>query len=86
MSRLIATPFSMFLPLILVACAKYPNWEHVRIEQSKPTEQCQYKVQESCPGTALEGCYNWFKKRATKYDANMVVTTANRLADYYHCP
>jgi len=78
----------LFVSLALVACAgvKYPGYEYVRIEQSKPSNQCQYKVQESCPYTAAEGCYNWYKKRATTFDANTVVITGNRLADYYHCP
>ena len=79
----------LLVSLALVACGasvKYPGYEYVRIEHSKPNEQCQYKVQESCPVTAMEGCYNWYKKRATTFDANVVHITEYRLADYYHCP
>lgn len=65
--------------------AKYPNWEFVRIEPSVPAS-CKYVVQESCPPSALEGCYNWYKKRATTYNANTVVPLDTRLADYYICP
>lgn len=72
----------------LVGCSglKYPNWEYVRIERSVPTEKCIYMVQESCPPIALEGCLNWYKKRATKYNANTVVIDDSRLANYYSCP
>ncbi len=68
------------------ASIRYPNWEYVRIEGSVPTEQCRYIVQESCPETALEGCYTYYKKRATRFDANTVVITSQNLANYYACP
>ena len=76
--------------IALVGCTdtKYPNWAHVRIEKSVPTEKCVYAVQESCPPLAFEGCLNWYKKRATKFDANTVVidTSDSRIANYYNCP
>ncbi len=81
-------PVCLFSSLLLISCTgmKYPNWEYVRIEHSIPNEQCQYEVQESCPRTALEGCYNWYKKRATGFNANVVVISDESLADYYRCP
>lgn len=74
--------------LITVGCApRYPNWEYVRIERRVPESRCVYKVQESCPRpSALEGCFNWFKKRATKFEANTVVMTEDNLAEYFACP
>ncbi len=72
----------------IVGCSsqKYPNWEYVRIEQSLPKDKCEYKIQESCPPTAWEGCLNWYKKRATKFNANTVIIEDDRLANYYSCP
>lgn len=62
--------------ILLVGCAsaRYPNWQYVRIEQSVPSDACEYKIQEACshPGAT---CYNWYKQRATKYGANTVVIT-----------
>jgi hypothetical protein len=76
--------------LITLGCSsvsRYPNWEYVRIESAVPARECIYKVQEACPRpTALEGCSNWYKKRATKFEANTVVKTEGDLAEYYSCP
>ena len=64
--------------LIMVGCAvpqRYPGWEHVRIQyEEPPVYECVYKVQEFCslPGAR---CYNWYKKRATMFDANIVFIT-----------
>jgi hypothetical protein len=66
------------LPLIILitACtsSKYPNWEYVRIETSTTDTQCVYKVQEACSLSGAK-CFNWYKKRATKFEANTVVIT-----------
>jgi hypothetical protein len=51
---------------------KYWGWKHVRIEDQVPAESCEYKVQEAC-GSTQARCFNWYKKRATKFDANTVV-------------
>lgn len=81
-----------YLPLIacmaLGACAsiKYRGWEQVRVEKAVPDSECTYQVQEACPPLAMEGCLNYFKKRATRFDANTVVLTESRLAEYYQCP
>ena len=74
---------SLLVLLSLLGC--YPGWQYVRIEKSLPRAQCEYRVQESCPPTALEGCLNWYKKRAIRYDADTVVLTGNRMAEYYVC-
>ena len=63
--------------LILVSCSsgqRYPDWQYVRIEYQIPSEECEYKVQEACSYKGA-ACYNWYKKRATKYGANTVVIT-----------
>lgn len=62
--------------LQVMGCAnlKYPNWEYVRIETQAPNAQCVYKMQEACAEAGAD-CFNWYKKRATKYDANTVVIT-----------
>ena len=77
---------SYLLILILVGCttaSRYPGWEFVRIENSLPSDGCSYKVQEACSvQAATEGCFNWFKKRATLYDANTVVLTGDLLVEY----
>jgi hypothetical protein len=69
----------LIFALFLASCAsvKYPNWEHVRIERSIPSDQCKYIIQESCSKRGSE-CYEWFKKRATKFDANTVVITQSK--------
>jgi hypothetical protein len=81
---------SIYLILFCVSCSssvRYPGYEFVRIEGVVPSKLCQYKVQESCNmPTVLEGCYNWYKKRATTYSANIVVLHNNGIADYYNCP
>ncbi len=81
--------FSRVVMLVLLGCCsavRYPNWEYVRIEASVPDPACVYVVQEACPGwTAVEGCYNWYKKRATTFDANTVVVTGDGLAEYFAC-
>jgi hypothetical protein len=65
---------------------KYPSWEYVRIESGVPSNECVYKVQEACPRSAIEGCLTYYKKRATRFDANTVVQTQQGLADFYACP
>ena len=72
--------------LMTLGCARYPDWEYVRIEPTVPASECVPRVQESCPPTALEGCENWYKKRATTYQANTVVRTGHNLAEYFACP
>lgn len=77
----------LFLLGSCTASMRYPGYEYVRIEASIPSSECKYVVQEACPRpSALEGCYNYFKKRATTYDANTVVLDQNDLASYYVCP
>ena len=79
---------SAFLVLAAVfGCSSilYRGWQYVRIEKSLPDASCEYRVQEVCPPMALEGCLNWYKKRATRYDANTVVLGEDRMAEYYHC-
>ena len=75
--------------LLLVGCSvnsRYPGWQHVRIESAISVDQCEYRVQEACPEvSALEGCYNWYKKRATRFKANTVKLTKPGLAEYYFC-
>jgi len=65
-----------FLLLILtfIGCRRYVGWEYVRIEQQLPSNNCEYKIQEACyqPGA---GCFNYYKKRATLFNANTVVLT-----------
>ncbi|GEM_PF-854199 len=51
---------------------KYPNWQYVRIESSVPASGCVYKMQEACSVDANE-CHDWYKQRATKFNANTVV-------------
>jgi hypothetical protein len=78
----------ILLGCFAIGCAavKYPGYQYVRIEKTLPDAQCKYLVQEACPRpTALEGCLNWYKKRATRYDANTVVLTGPGLAEYYDC-
>lgn len=62
--------------VLFAGCAslKYPNWQYVRIENSLPSPNCVYKIQESCSEEANE-CFNWHKKRATTFGANTVVIT-----------
>lgn len=54
--------------------ARYVGWEYVRIEDSKPSDKCVYKVQEVCPAKGAEALI-WFKKHARLYGANTVVLT-----------
>ena len=62
--------------IILSGCAryKYPGWQQVRIEYELPDESCQYKIQDSCQH-ASNRCFQWYKQRATRWDANTVVIT-----------
>jgi hypothetical protein len=53
---------------------RYQNWEYVRIEYKVPNELCTYKVQEACSSSGAK-CFNYYKKRATLFDANTVVIT-----------
>ncbi len=82
--------YLLILTLFMFGCSssqRYPNWEYVRIEYSKPSNACVYKIQEACNSrTALEGCLNWYKKRATLFNANTVVLTGDTMADYFACP
>ncbi len=57
---------------MLTGCAngKYKGWEQVRIEGQVPQKDCVYKTQEGCGSS---NCFNWFKKRATKCGANVVI-------------
>ena len=68
--------FIILMPLFIIGCssARYPNWEYVRIEHQIPNLKCEYKIQEACSLSGA-GCYSWYKKRATMYDANTVVLT-----------
>ena len=60
---------------IFSGCAsRYPNWEYVRIEFEVPSEKCEYKIQEACHAVGAR-CYNWYKQRATVFQANTVVLT-----------
>lgn len=61
---------------------KYPNWEYVRIEKQVPVEGCVYKIQEACAEEGAQ-CFNWYKQRATKYNANTVVITQSELQKQY---
>lgn len=56
------------------ASARYKGWEYVRIEKEIPSPACEYKIQEAC-SYAGALCYNWYKRRATKFGANTVVLT-----------
>lgn len=60
----------------LSGCAnlKYPGWRQVRIENTVPSDACQYTLQEACGLPGAE-CYNWYKMRAIKHKANTVVIT-----------
>jgi hypothetical protein len=62
--------------LSLMGCANmlYPNWQYVRVENQLPSAGCVYKMQESCASEGAD-CFEWYKKRATKYAANTVVIT-----------
>lgn len=68
--------FGIFGALLLAGCSnlKYPGWQHVRIEVYSAPESCQYVMQEACSLPGAE-CFDWYKKRAIKYDANTVVIT-----------
>ncbi len=57
--------------LLLSGCASYPGWQQVRIQKDLPAA-CEYKMQEAC-NLVGNKCYDWHKKRATKYGANTVV-------------
>lgn len=65
--------------ILLSGCAvtKYPNWEYVRIEHTKPLEACEYRVQEACPVSDAR-CYDWYKKRATVFKADVVYITGTK--------
>lgn len=61
---------------------RYPNWEYVRLEFTVPDAGCVYKMQESCsqPGNQ---CMDWYKQRATKYQANTVVITSKENQQFF---
>lgn len=88
-------PFTLLL-LVLASCAadtRYPGWQNVRIVKDKPSEDCLYVAQEACyERNAIEGCLNYFKKRAIRLNANIVMLVkpsnlldGSSLADYYSC-
>ncbi len=64
------------LLLFVDGCARsrYKGWEFVRVENTLPSPDCQFKVQENCSKLG-NGCFDWFKKRATVFNANTVVVT-----------
>jgi hypothetical protein len=66
----------LLLVLVITGCSssRYPNWEYVRIEYSVPNDSCEYKIQEACSHVGAR-CYNWYKQRATVFEANTVVIT-----------
>ena len=82
----------------LIGCStasKYPNWEKVfilTVNEPTPSEEiCTYKVQEVCHPLAMTGCYIWYKKRATRFEANVVHIEKEQsgamdgIASYYSC-
>ncbi|MDP1527705.1 MAG: hypothetical protein Q8M20_18025 [Rhodocyclaceae bacterium] len=70
--------------LALTGCTnlKYPNWQYVRIEKEVPSPSCIYKMQEACADGGAN-CFDWYKQRATKYDANTVVITQSEAQKRY---
>jgi len=92
----------IFVCILISSCAanRYPNWEQVRLSMAEPSaEFCVYKVQEVCHAPEVfskksqyfEGCYNWYKKRSTLFEANTVfiqreqMGTIDGVASYYRC-
>ncbi|MDD5461953.1 MAG: hypothetical protein PHG00_10050 [Methylococcales bacterium] len=75
----------VFCGLLVGGCTnlKYPNWEYVRIEEQVPSPSCVYKIQDSC-STEGEDCFEWYKQRATKFNANTVVITGSKDQDRYN--
>ena len=71
---------------LLTGCAaiKYPNWQQVQVVDSVFKKPCERKMEESCSGG--DNCAEWYKKRATIFGANTVVST-NRLlkGEYFYC-
>lgn len=75
------------LTFLFTGCTsiKYPNWESVSIESSVENKPCISKnVTEACTGTK-ETCDTWFKKRATIFKANTVVTDKYFNGAYFEC-
>ena len=77
MNSIIRSLLAITLLMSATGCAhkvKYPNWEYVRIENSVPSSECKYKIQDACHGTGAD-CFNTYKQRAVTFDANTVVLT-----------
>jgi hypothetical protein len=78
------------LAFTVSGCAniKYPGWQNVEVVSQLPNKKCAYKTKETCT-ESNEACYDWYKKRATKFGANTVVMHGSddnpNLADYYFC-
>jgi hypothetical protein len=73
--------------LQIIGCAslKYPGWERVSIEQSVFNKPCKYVYEEQCSNGSI-GCVDWYKKRATTYNANtVVIETDKQAANYFYC-
>jgi len=56
---------------------KMKGWEYVRIEKEVPQKNCVYKIQVAC-GEKGAQCYNYYKRQAKIYDANVAVITEDK--------
>lgn len=73
--NIVKTGILLLIAATLIGCnRRYTGWEYVRIEYEVPSTKCEYKIQEAC-GSAGAHCFNYFKQRATRFDANTVVIT-----------
>jgi hypothetical protein len=72
---------------MLTSCAStlYPNWESVRIESCIHNKPCVSKGKIEACRDYRSSCSDWFKKRATKFDANTVVIDSAQVGRYYQC-
>lgn len=78
--------------MLSTSCAslKYPNWEKVGIEYSVDNKPCVIKgIKEQCDPSE-DACDIWFKKRATRVNANTVeihsdLSSTNLTSKYFQC-
>ncbi len=83
MKNRIITIFALIIP---TGCANlnYPNWQSVNIESCIHNKPCVSKgIKEKC--NQSYGCDDWFKKRATRVNANTAVVDSNATATYFQC-
>ncbi|SMG66578.1 hypothetical protein BMETH_644_2 [methanotrophic bacterial endosymbiont of Bathymodiolus sp.] len=71
----------LIFSLLLISCTnlKYSGWQQVKIEKSVFNKNCIFKNEEvqQCTST------NWFKQRATIFQANTVVLVPSKAKANY---